>query len=160
MTPQQIQDFLVTTRDAAVKAQHVWPEYVACEAALESAWGTSELYLKANNAFGTKQSLKNPRFGTIDFPTHEWMHGELEPTMAHWINYPDLATCFQDRMALIRRLAPARDKNGQLLFPGYFDALGAPDGETFVMDVSRDWSSDPNRGAKVLQIYNAHKGVF
>lgn len=159
MTPQEIQDFLRSTCQAAKTAGHIWPEFAACEAALESAWGKSELAIKAFNLFGRKQSMTFPVFSTIDLPTHEWQHGELVPTTAHWVKYPDYATCFQDRMALLRRLAPVT-KDGQLLYPGYAAALGAPDGETFVLEVSKNWSTDPLRGQKVMSIYKAHQGQF
>lgn len=152
MTPDQIASFLTSTRDAAKQAGHIWPEYAACEAALESAWGKSELAIKGNNLFGRKQSTASPVYATIDLPTHEWQNGELVPVVAHWVKYPDLATCFQDRMTTLRRLAP--------VYPEYAAAMGAPDGETFVTEVSKRWSTDPDRGKKVLSIYNAHKGVF
>lgn len=152
MTVAEMEIWLRATRDAAQSAQHIWPDYAACEAALESAWGTSGLALKGLNLFGRKQSLVHPIYDTLDLPTHEFVNGEMVPTMAHWVKYPDLQSCFQDRMATLRRLAP--------VFQEYADALGAPDGETFVMDVSRKWSTDPNRGAKVIAIYTAHKGVF
>lgn len=152
MTPEQMASFLRRACDAADLAGHIWPQYAACEAALESAWGTSQLYLKGNNIFGEKQSLSSPRFGTLDLPTHEWLRGEMIQVMAHWISYPDLAASFSDRMETLRRLAP--------VFPEYASALGAPDGETFILDVSKKWSTDPQRGQKVLAIHFAHKGVF
>lgn len=152
MTPDQLSQFLTSTRDAAKTAGHVWPEYAACEAALESAWGTTQLYIKGNNVFGEKQSFSSPRFGTFDLPTHEFVHGALVEVVAHWISYPDLSTCFQDRMATLRRLAP--------VYVEYASALAAPDGETFVTEVSKKWSTDPLRAQKVLAIYAAHSGVF
>ena len=152
MTPEEISSFLISTRDAAQLAAHIWPEYAACEAALESAWGTSQLTLEAFNLFGRKQSTKFPLYSTLDLPTHEWINSEMIEVMAHWVKYPDLQSCFQDRMATLRRLSP--------VYPEYAAALAAPDGETFIVEVSKKWSSDPSRGTKVLAIYSAHKGAF
>ncbi len=51
-----IQDeFLSKACAAARSAGHIFPEYAACEAALESGWGMSGLAQKANNLFGQKQ---------------------------------------------------------------------------------------------------------
>ena len=67
------QEFLEQCFLAAVRAEHVFPEMAACEAALESRWGTSELALRAHNVFGTKQRL-HPEYGTIHLPTKEFLH--------------------------------------------------------------------------------------
>ena len=56
-------DFLRKAAAAASAAGHPFPEYAACEAALESAWGQSGLATRANNLFGQKQS-RPPLDGT------------------------------------------------------------------------------------------------
>jgi hypothetical protein len=67
-------DFLLKACEAARTAGHVFPEYAACEAALESAWGMSRLAVEANNLFGQKQS--HPPLGeSLDLPTKEYLHG-------------------------------------------------------------------------------------
>ena len=67
-------DFLSRAFEAARGAGHVFPEFAACEAALESAWGTSRLALEANNLFGQKQS--HPPLGeSLNVPTKEYLHG-------------------------------------------------------------------------------------
>lgn len=141
-------DFLLKAFLAATVAKHIFPEYAACEAALESAWGKSQLVIQANNLFGRKQSL-DPVFETIDFTTKEFVHGQWITVQAHWVKYPDWASCFDDRMALMRRLSNL-----------YGPALEATDGESFVRLVSEHWSTDPLRGEKVLSIYAAHKSAF
>jgi flagellum-specific peptidoglycan hydrolase FlgJ len=45
----------------------------ACEAALESTWGASELATKGNNLFGQKQQV-HPEFGTLHIPTREFIN--------------------------------------------------------------------------------------
>jgi len=52
-TPQQSQ-FLTMAAAAAQAAAHPFPAIAACEAALESAWGTSRLASEARNLFGLK----------------------------------------------------------------------------------------------------------
>jgi len=156
MTPNE---FLLAAFQAAISAKHIFPEYAACEAALESAWGKSQLAIKAQNLFGRKQSHP-PVFDTLDMPTHEYVHGEMVPVMAHWVKYPDWASCFDDRMALLRRLSVVTNEDGSLKFPEYLDALNSQIGESFVVNVSKKWSTDPLRATKVLQIYAAHKTVF
>jgi len=141
-------DFLQKAFEAALEAKHVFPAYAACEAALESAWGKSQLAIQGNNLFGRKQSA-DPVFETIDFPTKEFIHGEFVTVPAHWVKYPDWSACFDDRMALLRRLSKF-----------YGPALEATDGESFVRLVSEHWSTDPLRADKVLSIYQHHMEVF
>ena len=59
-TPQD--SFLRQASAAARAAGHIFPDYAACEAALESTWGQSRLAREANNLFGQKQSAEgNPK---------------------------------------------------------------------------------------------------
>jgi flagellum-specific peptidoglycan hydrolase FlgJ len=148
MTPQQKQ-FLQAAAAAATTSGHIFPEMAACEAALESGYGTSKLATTDFNLFGTKQH-KHPIFGTHNLPTREFENGEWITTTAAWVSYPDWASCFADRMSTLNRLAPA--------FPHYAAALGAASAEIFIMEVSRTWATDPNRGAKVLAIYDECAG--
>jgi len=60
--------------------------------------------------------------------------------------YPDWQTCFEDRMATLRRLC--------LVYPHYLAALNAGSATTYVNEVSRTWSTDPERANKVLAIYD------
>lgn len=145
MTPNE---FLLAAFQAATQAKHIFPEYAACEAALESAWGKSELAIQGNNLFGRKQSI-HPVFETLDLPTKEYLNGTWVQVMAHWVKYPDWGACFDDRMALMRRMSNL-----------YGPALESLDGESFVKLVSLHWSTDPLRADKVLSIHEAHKEVF
>ncbi len=150
-TPQE--QFLVKAAASASASGHIFPEYAACEAALESKWGVSNLVLQANNLFGQKQSHP-PLEGTttLSMPTHEVVNGVTVPAEARWVVFPDWSSCFKARMALLQRLANTH--------PDYKAALNATTGEEFVTSVSHTWSTDPQRGAKVLAIYNAHSSVF
>jgi flagellum-specific peptidoglycan hydrolase FlgJ len=144
--------FLDKASQQAETAGHIFPTMAACEAALESGYGTSGLAIADFNLFGMKQH-KHPIYGTHILPTKEFENGEWIVVDAAWIHYPDQAACFLDRMTTLSRLAP---------FPGfehYARALAAPDAETYVREVSMKWSTDPNRGTKVLAIHQAYIGT-
>jgi flagellum-specific peptidoglycan hydrolase FlgJ len=133
MTPQQKQ-FLLAAAEAARKSAHIFPEMAACEAALESAFGSSEIAREDNNLFGCKQH-KHPIYGTHNVPTREFENGAWEVVNAAWIRYPDWASCFADRMSTLQRLAP--------FLPHYGRALQAQDPRSYVIQVSESWSTDP-----------------
>jgi flagellum-specific peptidoglycan hydrolase FlgJ len=146
-------DFLLRAYQAAVDAKHVFPEYAACEAALESGWGHSALSLQANNLFGQKQSHPPlPGTETLAMPTREYLHGAWMTVPANWTKFADWSACFASRMNLLQRLSE-HDAH-------YAAALRAATGEEFVTQVSVSWSTDPQRAGKVLSIYAEHKTVF
>ncbi len=146
-------EFLLRAASAATAAKHIFPEFAACEAALESGWGNSELANQANNLFGQKQSHP-PIAGseTLMLPTREYLHGSWVTVQANWTKFPDWSACFTARMQLLERLSHD--------FPHYAAALAATNGEQFITQVSMSWSTDPQRAGKVLSIYDAHKDVF
>ena len=141
------EEFLPRAVAAARAAAHIFPEYAACEAALESAWGGSELAQRANNLFGQKQPHP-PRGRSLSLPTREFLHGEWVTVSAEWMLFEDWRACFVERMALLRRLATA--------WPHYREALSATTGEQFVIAVSKSWSTDPQRAEKVMSVYRHH----
>jgi flagellum-specific peptidoglycan hydrolase FlgJ len=144
------QNFLDVTSKGAEDAGAIFPSMQACEAALESGYGSSELARDAFNLFGTKQHT-HPEYGTLNLPTKEFLDDKWVACEAEWVKYPSLADCFADRMATLQRLAPH--------YPHYAAALAAPDAETFVSQVSLTWSTDPQRAAKVLSIWNQYMTV-
>jgi flagellum-specific peptidoglycan hydrolase FlgJ len=152
-TPQD--SFLHQASTAARAAGHIFPEYAACEAALESTWGQSRLAREANNLFGQKQSQTPSGIkasGTIALPTQEFLHGHWVTVIAQWARFADQAACFRARMALLRRL--------EVSYPAYTRALAATNGEVFIEEVSRTWSTDPQRAQKVLAIHRQHCASF
>jgi flagellum-specific peptidoglycan hydrolase FlgJ len=147
------QQFLQKAHQAAASAGHIFPEFAACEAALESGWGLSHLATEANNLFGQKQSRPPlPGTQTISLPTREYLNGAWTTVQANWIKFPDWQSSFAERMNLLRRLASS--------CPHYAAALAATTGEEFIEQVSQRWSTDPQRAAKVLNIYHQHRPVF
>ena len=133
-------DFLDRATAEAVKANHPFAQMAACEAALESNWGNSELARDAFNLFGMKQHC-HPVFGTMTLPTREFEGGEwITVGAANWVEYPDWRACFADRLATLERLSNA--------LPHYKAALAAMDARTYVRQVSESWSTDPAWVAK------------
>lgn len=151
MTPQD--EFLLNARNAAAAANHPFPEFAACEAALESGWGQSFLATQAHNLFGQKQSDPAlPGTETMTLVTREFIRGAWIGVPARWAKFPDVQACFTARIALLKRLAPG--------YPGYKAALAAQTGEQFVIEVSKNWSTDPDRAGKVLSLYDHHSAIF
>ncbi|MGC9291190.1 MAG: glucosaminidase domain-containing protein [Acidobacteriaceae bacterium] len=146
-------DFLLRAYNAAVGAKHIFPGFAACEAALESSWGHSQLALSANNLFGQKQD--HPPMegtGTIAMPTREFLHGSWVKVLANWAKFPDWDASFAARMRVLERMSGS--------YPHYAAALRASNGEQFIVEVSKSWSTDPQRAGKVLSIYDEHHSVF
>jgi flagellum-specific peptidoglycan hydrolase FlgJ len=160
MTTTLQDSFLRNASAAACAADHIFPEYAACEAALESTWGQSRLAREANNLFGQKQSadahsgIATPGadVGVLALPTQEFLHGRWVTVVARWARFTDAAACFRARMALLRRLEHS--------YPAYTRALAAATGEAFIEEVSRVWSTDPQRAQKVLAIHRQHCASF
>lgn len=148
MTPQE-HAFLNSAFAAATKAGHVFPEMAACEAALESGYGCSVLAIQDRNLFGMKQHV-HPIYGTCSLPTREFLGSKWVEVTANFVNYPELADCFADRMNTLQRLAA--------YYPHYAAALKAASPVTYVLEVSKTWSTDPKRAEKVLDIYDAVAG--
>lgn len=124
----------------------------AAEAALESNYGQSELARDANNLFGMKQHF-HPVYQTMTLPTREFEKGEWEKVPgARWVKYPDLASCFADRLSTLKRLAP--------VYPHYAAALDASDPYGYINEVSATWSTDPLRAAKVIAIYQQYTAAL
>ncbi|WP_446744307.1 glucosaminidase domain-containing protein [Silvibacterium acidisoli] len=146
LTDNQL-NFLISAARAAKAAGHVFPSMAACEAAVESAWGTSELAIKAKNLFGMKQHT-HPILGTLNLPTNEFLNHKWVVVNAEWVEYPDLASCFADRMSTLKRLSPN--------YPHYAAALAAAMPERYVQEVSLSWSTDPNRAKICISIYQNH----
>jgi flagellum-specific peptidoglycan hydrolase FlgJ len=88
----------------------------ACEAALESGYGRSQFAVQDRNLFGMKQHL-HPIYGTHSLPTRKFLGNEWVTINSNWITYPDWQSCFADRMATLKRLAP--------VYPHYAAALAA-----------------------------------
>ena len=150
LTPEQ-QQFLSSTAQAAQAGGHVWPAMGACEAAVESGWGESQLDKEANNLFGCKQH-QHPVYGTVNIPTREFTSAGWVTEDAEWVSYPTVADCFADRMLTLRTLSST--------YPNYGLALVSDTPEEYVTEVSRSWSTDPNRAQTCIEIFQAHQDIL
>lgn len=157
LTPEQLQ-WLQEMTIQAKAAGHLFPTMAACEAALESNYGKSQLAANDNNLFGMKQH-QHPLYGTVNLPTKEFVDpdgagpqpGQWVVVDAKFVEYPDAETCFFDRMATLRRL--------RQVYSHYANALTAADATTYIVEVSKTWSTDPLRAAKVLGIWKQLTGA-
>lgn len=127
LTPEQ-QDFLRRAAAQAEASGHPFPHHAACEAALESRYGTSRLAVAANNLFGLKEPKTPPpgwSYPTVELDTEEEENGVMVAAPRElWPVFPDWATSFRERKGILLRL--------QAIIPHYRAALAAADGETFV----------------------------
>ena len=137
--------FIINSTASAKMVAHPFPVMTACEAALESGFGTSDLAVRYHNLFGMKQH-RHPVFDTVSLPTHEFMDGMWEEVTGEFIAYPTIDDCFADRLATLYRLAS--------VYPNYKLALEAQTPEDYIDHVSATWSTDPHRAQKVLAIYS------
>jgi hypothetical protein len=155
ITPAQAA-FLVKSVAAGRASAHPFPDYAACETALESTWGTDKLTVQGNNLFGEKA-------GDPSLPAGQCIYCDTreEGPHAHWytehnVAWPKFASwtaCYDARLRLLQRLAAK--------YPAtYGAALQAKTGELFVTLVSRTWSTWTGRAAAVLEIYNAHRNLL
>lgn len=151
MLSTQQQQALRSAYAAARQAEVLFPNAQACEVMVETTWGTSQLFLKGNNAFGMKQHAQ-PLYDTITMPTKEFLNGAWVTIDAPFVKYPTLADCFADRMATLRKLAPN--------YPHYAAALTATNPEDFLTEVSLTWSTGPTRGASCIAILHAHSDLL
>lgn len=142
--------WLTTTAASARRAGHVFPEMAACEAALESGYGSSQLAREDFNLFGTKQHV-HPVYGTASLPTKEFLHGDWVVVNALWVKYPSFDASFTDRMNTLRNMEHA--------YAHYFAALSANDPSIYIVEVSKSWATDPKRAQKVQAIYDEYFGT-
>ncbi|HMF74284.1 MAG TPA: glucosaminidase domain-containing protein [Bryobacteraceae bacterium] len=154
ITPAQAA-FLEKSYAAGRASTHPFPEFAACETALESAWGTDRLVREANNLFGQKRDPTIPLDQCIYCDTQE------EDAHGHWytehnVPWPMFASwtaCYDARLALLKRLAGK--------YPAtYGAALEAKTGELFITLVSRTWSTWTGRAAAALAIYHSHRDLL
>lgn len=137
--------FLMDMYYKAVEAGHIFPFAAACEVALESGWGNSSLFRLYSNPFGQKIGPYTTQYNSVELPTHEYEDGNSIQIVAKWVIFSDLKYAFLERMNLLRRL--------KIRYPDYGKALVATNAADFILNVSKTWATDPERGNKVLSIY-------
>ena len=118
------------------------PGVTVAQAALESAWGNSELSRQANNYFGIKAHGKH---AVLEMPTTEVINGVAQKVTARFASYRNMAECFACRDQLIVRGAVYAEAR-----------TNAHDPERFVRAFARHWATDPNYAEKILKIYHEY----
>jgi flagellum-specific peptidoglycan hydrolase FlgJ len=113
------------------------------QAALESAWGNSQLSREANNYFGIKAHGSHEH---VELPTTEVINGTVVRVAARFAKYASMAECFADRDRLILKMAYYAEARG---------CAAAPD--AFVRALALHWATDPHYADKVLNVYRANK---
>lgn len=98
------QKFIVKLSKPAIKSynknKEVLPSIVIAQAVLESDWGTSGLYLNANNPFGIKGDYNGE---SIRYKTAEYVKGKRVYEVANFRKYPDLQAAIDDHNYLISK---------------------------------------------------------
>ncbi len=119
------------------------PGVTVAQAALESAWGNSQLSREAHNYFGIKAHGEH---NSVEMATTEVANGVAAKTAAHFARYESMTECFEDRDRLILKLAC------------YAEAReNASDPEAFIRGLAKHWATDPNYAEKMLSVYRANK---
>jgi flagellar protein FlgJ len=131
-------EFIAMATAAAATGKYPTGITVA-QAALESAWGNSQLALKANNYFGIKA---HGDAESIAMLTTEVVNGKSVKLVARFAAYPDMVACFADRDRIITQLACYQDARAN-----------ASDPELFARCLARHWATDPKYAEKLLKIY-------
>ncbi|MGK9451358.1 glycoside hydrolase family 73 protein [Acidithiobacillus caldus] len=119
----------------AAKQLDVSAKFILAQAALETGWGSSVV---GNNLFGIKATPGAP---SVLSPTQEAnAHGTLYWTMAAFRDYPDMASCVQHYVDLMKSA-----------YPG---VVGAGDNvQAFVRGLAAGhYATDPNYAQKLLRI--------
>lgn len=77
------------------------PSITIAQAIVESNWGESQLYKKANNAFG----IKGKYYGkSITYPTNEVINGQNVTEKSKFKYYPNLKTSIKDHNYLLHKI--------------------------------------------------------
>ncbi len=118
------------------------PGVTVAQAALESAWGQSQLARLAHNYFGIKAHGKLP---WIEMPTTEVQGGAAVKVRAYFARYDSIEACFEDRDRLLARLAV------------YAEARAcARDPQAFIRALAKHWATDLQYAEKLLAVYRRH----
>jgi flagellum-specific peptidoglycan hydrolase FlgJ len=126
----------------ASRASGLPPGVAVAQAALESAWGNSQLARKAHNYFGIKAHGSHP---WIEMPTLEFRQGRAVWVQARFARYDSMAACFADRDRILGGAAVYREARAC-----------AADAEAFIGALAAHWATDPRYAEKLLRVYREH----
>lgn len=146
MTPQAFIDLILPAAKASALRTKIPAGFTCMEAALESAWGASELTVKANNLFGVKAdaSWDGP---TLALPTREYVGGKFIIVQAKWRAYPGWLASIEDHANFLLDNERYGYKTGTGAFtPGLTSAQ-------FAEAIAKaGYATDPDYAAKIIQM--------
>jgi hypothetical protein len=91
------EEFLIKAHTAALAAGHIFPDIAACEAALSSDYGRSDLSINANNLFNFRVMAKMANGIRI------YSRPEKDRIATDWLWFETWTGCFAYRMDYIRK---------------------------------------------------------
>ena len=136
-------DEFITAATTVARAFSATPAGVTlAQAALESAFGQSQLSREARNYFGIKAHGALP---FVEMSTHEAANGTLVRVSARFAKYESMEACFADRERILTNVAAYADARACVADP-----------EAFIRALARHWATDPHYAEKLLRIYREH----
>ncbi len=142
MTRSEFLALATAAARASSRTSGLPPGVTVAQAALESAWGASQLARQAHNYFGIKAHGRLP---WIALPTLEIRNGRAVWMDARFARYGSIEACIADRDRII------------LTVPCYAAAracAAAP--EAFIRALAQHWATDPAYAEKLLRVYRDH----
>lgn len=142
-------DFIAAIGPSAQESAHITgipASFTIAQAALESAWGESELAKQAFNLFGVKAD-KAWTGNVLYLPTKEFMQGKWVTVTAAWRKYPGWLASINDRAKFFA------------VNPRYHLAMtGKRSGDDFARQIAlAGYATDPRYAEKLCQIIRQYK---
>lgn len=146
MTPK---DFIAAISPAAIESARITnvpASFTIAQAALESAWGSSELAKQAFNLFGVKAD-KGWTGNVLIMPTREFIKGKWVVVNASWRKYAGWLGAINDHAKFFA------------VNPRYRLAMtGQRTGEDFARQIAlAGYATDPKYADKVISVIRQHK---
>lgn len=146
MTPV---DFIRAIGPAAQESAHlagIPASFTIAQAALESAWGESQLARQAFNLFGVKAD-RAWKGNVLYMPTKEFLQGRWVTVTAAWRKYPDWLAAINDHARFFA------------VNPRYRLAMtGKRTGEDFARQIAAaGYATDPRYADKLCRIIRRHR---
>ena len=145
MNPSEFLAAIVPAAIASEKITGISAAFVSAQGALESAWGSSKLVIRANNIFGVKADVRWTG-KSLQMLTTEYVKGQPVTVSAMWRKYDTWQDCIDDHAKFF--VINGRYKNAILVKD---DALKFADAI-----VKAGYCTDPNYVDKISAVIKAH----
>ena len=144
MTPKDFISAIAPAARASQVTTNIPASFVIAEAALESGWGSSQLFTQANNIFGVKadKAWTGP---TLSMPTHEFENGASVLVNALWRKYSDQLSCITDHAQFLLNNERYKPAFQTATVGGFVNAVAAA-----------GYATDPQYASKIMEIVNFH----